>query len=762
MRATILCACLSVSLLAGTIFAQEDSPRIGYAFPSGGQQGTEFHVLLGGEHLDGATRAYISGDGVKARAIQYTRPLNQGQFKEMQNRIGEMMRKKEAGEWTEDDERQLAELRDRLSDFAIRRFSVPALAETVLLDVSIDDDAAPGTRELRLQTDLGLTNPLVFCVGQLPECTETSGRAFAEGESHRRGGRGRKTRSDTTPDPGTTPLTTELEPPAEVTLPTTINGQILPGDIDRYRLHALEGQQLVVAVSARELIPYLADAVPGWFQATVSLSQADGGEVAYSDDFRFHPDPVLHCEIPADGEYVIEVKDALFRGREDFVYRIAIGELPFVTSIFPLGAQAGTTPIPTVNGWNVPATAPVRDALSRGRVPISVGSDGLISNETPFEVDVLPECLDREPNNNQASAQLIEFPMIVNGRIDAPKDADVFRLECPMGARITAEVLARRLNSPLDSMLELTNARGERLAFSDDWEDVSEGLVTHHADSRLTVTTPKDGVCYLRLWDAQGQGGTECAYRLRVDVARPDFQLRVVPSTLNARAGTTVPLTIHALRTDGFEGEIDLRLKSPPPGFALAGARVPACEDVVQLTLTVPSDSLSEPVALSLEGIATIDGQPAVRIAVPADDRMQAFIYRHLVPAGDLLVSVLGSQRRFSAGGLQADPIEIPVGGTVRVAVNVPPTCFFGAVELELATPPPGITLVRATLDTDEGEIVLAADATAVKPGLAGNLIVQAFGVRTAEDSGHGKEKRKKRRILLTALPAIPFVLVGD
>ena len=67
---------------------------------------------------------------------------------------------------------------------------------------------------------------------------------------------------------------------------------------------ARKGQHLVVAVSARELIPYLADAVPGWFQATLALYDAKGKELAYDDDFRFHPDPVLLCEIPKDGDYV--------------------------------------------------------------------------------------------------------------------------------------------------------------------------------------------------------------------------------------------------------------------------------------------------------------------------------------------------------------------------------------------------------------------------------------------------------------------------
>jgi hypothetical protein len=37
-------------------------------------------------------------------------------------------------------------------------------------------------------------------------------------------------------------------------------------------------------------------------------------------------------------------RDALYRGREDFVYRIAIGELPFVTDIFPLGGRPARAP----------------------------------------------------------------------------------------------------------------------------------------------------------------------------------------------------------------------------------------------------------------------------------------------------------------------------------------------------------------------------------------------------------------------------------
>ena len=44
---------------------------------------------------------------------------------------------------------------------------------------------------------------------------------------------------------------------------------------------------------------------------------------------------------PSDGEYALVIYDAIYRGREDFVYRITLGEAPFVTSLFPLGGRAG-------------------------------------------------------------------------------------------------------------------------------------------------------------------------------------------------------------------------------------------------------------------------------------------------------------------------------------------------------------------------------------------------------------------------------------
>ena len=310
-------------------------------------------------------------------------------------------------------------------------------------------------------------------------------------------------------------------------------------------------------------------------------------------------------------------------------------------------------------------------------------------------MDTLPEGFEKEPNNSPAAAQRVKLPIIMNGRIDRPGDWDVFSFQGRAGQAIVAEVYARRLDSPLDSVLKLTDAKGTQLAFNDDYDDPGSGLETHHADSRILTTLPANGTYYLYLGDAQQKGGPEYAYRLRISAPRPDFDLRVTPSSINANGGMTVPITVHALRKDGFSGDIALALKGAPKGFTLIGGLLPAGRDEVRLTLTVPPQPQPEPLSLSLEGRATIQGREVARLAVPAEDMMQAFAYRHLVPASDLKVAVRrGAMLRIPIKVSSPEPLEIPAGGTARFQVHVPPfQQFLTKVQFELSEPPEGIEL---------------------------------------------------------------------
>ena len=157
----------------------------------------------------------------------------------------------------------------------------------------------------------------------------------------------------------------------------------------------------------------------------------------------------------------------------------------------------------------------------------------------------------------------------------SPGDQDVFRIDGKRGEEIVAEVMARRLDSPLDSVLRFTDAKGKELAVNDDFEDRRSALLTHHADSQILFTLPANGTYYLYLADAQHQGGPDYAYRLRVSRPEPDFELRVTPSGINARSGATLPIAVHAIRRDGFTGDIAVKLKTDIGGFQLEGATIP-------------------------------------------------------------------------------------------------------------------------------------------------------------------------------------------
>ena len=603
--------------------------------------------------------------------------------------------------------------------------------------------------DLRLKTPIGLSNPRNFCIDQLPEFSRKPAQIIVEPQDLKR------------PRPFLQ-AAPDQDFDKTVTLPAMLNGQIMPGTVNRFRFRGRKGQKLVVSVAARSLVPYLPDAVPGWFQATLALYDAKGKELAYDDDYRFHPDPVLFYQIPRDGDYTIEIKDAIYRGRQDFVYRIAVGELPFITGVFPLGCKAGTKPNLKLQGWNLPMTDLVYDASSKepGIYRLSMTKGDLISNEAPFSVDTLPECMEKEPNDQPAKAQPVKLPIIVNGRIDKSGDLDVFSFQGKAGEEVVAEVFARRLDSPLDSVLRLTDSQGHQLAFNDDHEDRGSGLTTHHADSFLQAKLPGNGTFFIHIGDAQDKGGPEYAYRLRISPPMPGFDLRAVPASITLRG--TSPLTVYVLRKDGFTGEIQLALKDAPPGFKLTGARIPPNQDQTKITLTAPPAALREPISIEIEGRATIQGREVVRPAVPAEDMMQAFAYRHLVPTDDLVALVFGRpvQRR-QMKILSPTPVRLSAGGTASVKVAIPAGLFAGKIQFELADPPDGITVKSVSSIGEDTEIVLQSDRAKVKPGTQGNLIVVAFAEKTPP-ADNPKAKGNVRRMPAGTLPAIPFEIVAN
>jgi hypothetical protein len=604
-------------------------------YPAGGQQGTVVRITVGGQHLNGVSDAVVSGTGVRATFIAYEGaggPLNAAQRDLLRLRIQALIAQRTPApaqpkvavptapaaaavpasgaattavpgaaaapaipplpvkppvilpvlpELRNLDQMTIKQLRQVADKFLNRQKQTkPPIAEEVTLEITIAPGATPGDRELRLLAPYGLSNPLIFQVGSLPELRE-------------------KERND---DAAVAP------PPADV--PVVLNGQIMPGEVDRFPLKLHGGQTLLIAAQARHLIPYMADAVPGWCQAVLALYDANGTEVAYADDNSFDPDPSLSYQAPRDGEYQLAIRDALYRGREDFVYRVTLRAQTPADSPFPF-AELGR--------------------VSPGAAPAD------INPLLPFVDSQLPLIA---PEHAEKHARKIALPQLIKSRIAHPGDTNVFRFTGKAGQTVVAEIYARRLGSPMDALLRLRDANGHVLAWNDDHETPEMGLITHQADSYLAFKLPSDGSYDVQVSDAQHHGGAAYNYYLRVSPPQPDFALRLTPSGVNVPAGGKTTLTVYAFRKDGWDGDIDLTLQDAPAGFTLSTARIPAGNDHASITLTAPRQPSLQPLILHLSGHATIAGAPLTRPVAPADRLMQAFAYYHLVPAQELMVMV--------------------------------------------------------------------------------------------------------------------------
>lgn len=678
-----LAVCLVSVLLVSalTVFGEpERRVYIGYVYPAGGQQGTTFEVKLGGEYIYGATAAVVSGTGVTAEVVDSVDPS--------------------AGKDPENKKK--------------RKRSQAVIDETVTVKITAQSNTVPGDREIRLLTPDGPSNPLMFQIGQLPEIREV--------EPNEKHGKACKL-----PD-----------------LPVVANGQIMSGsDVDMFVFTARQGQCLVIEVAARHLIPYLADAVPGWFQPTLTLYDARNREVAFVDDYRFNPDPVMFYDVPTNGEYRLAIRDSISRGRADFVYRIKIGELPFITGIFPLGAQRGNAPfVVKLTGKNLPGdTAPLNIDLEAPCVaPVSVTRNGLVSTPVLFAVGSLPEAMEDETMTRKTDGQPLVLPVVVNGRIGVPGESDFYRFDGKNGECIFLEVRARRLGSPLDSCVVVSNAHGDRLGENDDVKDRTEGLLTHQPDSELLCVLSEDGPCTVRLFDSQGKGGEEYAYRLSVGSQVPDFALRATPSSLGVAKGGSALLTVHAIRKCGFAGEIRLALDSTSPsGFTVDGAVIPEGTNKVRVTISAPEDAAQAAICPRLSGTAVIDGETISREVVPADDMMQAFIYQHLVPAKDCLLTVGSTSTPFRLvlEPLSKGYLELPPGKEVSFKVEVfRQPGFDASIKLQLEDQPKGITLRKGVIPAgkDSASITVRTE-NSVSAVLQGNLILTGIMWLEKKDS---------------------------
>jgi hypothetical protein len=207
-------------------------------------------------------------------------------------------------------------------------------------------------------------------------------------------------------------------------------------------------------------------------------------------------------------------------------------QAPEIAGVLPAGGQRGTKVAIRIDGKNLQGakallsgqgikveSVDANSAGDRATLHLAISADAPlgprevrlgtlkgVSNLIHLWVDVFPDVLEVEPNDDPAHAQKLErAPVVVDGHMQAPTDRDVFTFQARAGETWVFDCNAARLHSRLDPILELRDEGGHMLQMAQSfWE----------RDPRLLHRFAKSGAYFLTVRDSQFLGGPDYVYRL--------------------------------------------------------------------------------------------------------------------------------------------------------------------------------------------------------------------------------------------------------
>lgn len=586
------CALLIVGLLAAwpvLVAAQLPTARLLSIFPAGGRAGSELELTLTlGVDLEGATQLRFSHPGITA--VQKLAPV-EGQPN-------------------------------------------PQPVPNQFL-VKIAPDVPPGLYEVRVAGGAyGVTNPRAFVVSNLVEVTET--------------------------EPNNS-----LAQANEVPLGAWINGRSEPArDVDYFRFAAKAGQKLIVDCWAER--------IDSRMDGTLEIFDPDGRQLAQSRDVERH-DPVLVFQVPADGQYVLKVYDFQYQGASEFVYRVSVSDAPHIDFIFPPSGRPGTKATYTLYGANLPGSQPAEGVSLAGRpleklnVEIELPDDDVsrvtrnweapvfatealldaatyklgspAGSSNPVSILLAAHDVVAEQEPNDATPQRMTIPSEIVGQFGQAGDNDVFEFEARKDQAIWIDVYSHRLGLPTDPLLVV-----QQVAVDDKGAETVKELVaqddpgtnvgaldfnTTTSDPVLRFVAPADGKYRVVLRDLYGEnrGGPELIYRLVLRGDEPDFRLIALSEfplngqqapmiwTNRLAKGGTDSLRLYALRTDGFNGEIEVRVEGLPEGVTCPPAYLGPGQSTVSLVFSATEQVADFVGPLKITGRAKLGDQDVVREA---------------------------------------------------------------------------------------------------------------------------------------------------
>ncbi len=396
--------------------------------------------------------------------------------------------------------------------------------------VQVPEDTPVGLYPVRVRTDDGLSNLLIFSVGDLPEISE-------------------KEPNDSL---------AEAQP---VTAPAIVNGHLNAADQDFYRLTAKARERLVIEVEARRMGSAI--------DPVVEVLDSSGHRIAFNDDAPgLGFDARVDVTFPKAGTYYVVVHDAKYSEHEENFYRLKLGNFAYADGIFPLGWQRGKPVEVTFIGGNLPKPVKVRLSVDvpadRESVAVNLpGTRPVGSLPFQFRVSDLPELI----TPKDGSITQLEPSTVVNGLISRPGQIDRYKFRVSAGQKWLFDLESASLGtSQLYGSLTVYDAQGKKVPV----KDAGEG-----PDPKIALTVPdKTEEVTLAVQDVRGQGGPAYGYRLVATAVSEDFRLKILTPYVNVPEHGSAAIEVVAER-NGYEGPIQLSIPDLPSDLLAQGGIIP-------------------------------------------------------------------------------------------------------------------------------------------------------------------------------------------
>lgn len=408
--------------------------------------------------------------------------------------------------------------------------------------IRIAADCPLGEHQVRLRTATGISELRSFHVGLFP--------AVAEAEPN-----------------------TEFSQPNPISIGVTVTGTIENEDVDHFVLEAKKGDRITAEVEAIRLGITLFDAYVAILdEKRFELSATDDSALLLQDGFA-------SIVAPEDGKYIIQIRESAYGGNGNCHYRLHVGNFPRPKALYPAGGKAGEEVAVKFLGdvaGDFETTIKLPDAPNPDFGLFAEQNGQMTTSPNPFRVSDLPNVLEVEPNNDVASATPAPSPLPVafNGIIGEAEDFDYFKFSATKGQVFDINVYARRLRSPLDSVLHVFDAKGKTLAGNDD----SGG-----PDSYLRFTIQEDGEYVVRVMDHLRKGGPDYVYRVEFEPVKASLALSIPQFARNSQDRQNIPVPkgnrnatiIQATRTN-FGGDLVLSAEGLPAGVTMHADKMAA------------------------------------------------------------------------------------------------------------------------------------------------------------------------------------------